>query len=183
MNTKRNCITALYSFFLLSFFVLNGSEGYAQSAKTTREQKTATKKQDIKKMMDSQNFVFMAQMAMPQGWSTIQLNYNYNVTISRDSVDCYLPYYGRAYVAPLNPTDPTQTGIQFKSKKFDYKNGNKKSGWEVTIVPHDVKETRQMILTVSDLGYANLNVISNNRQPISFNGYITENKPKDKKSS
>lgn len=182
MNTKRNCLTALYSFFLLSFFVFSWNNVSAQSTKTTRAQKTAAKKQDIKNLIDNHNFIFMAQMALPMGWNTVQLNYNYSLTISKDSVDSYLPYYGRAYVAPTNPTDPTQTGIQFKSKKFDYNNGNKKSGWEITIVPHDVKETRQMILTVSDLGYASLNVISNNRQPISFNGYVTENKPKDKKS-
>ena len=182
MNTKRNYIHILCSVMLLLLILLGSNPASAQNTKTTRAQKTAEKKQSIKNMMDNQNFVFMAQMALPQGWSNIQLNYNYNVTVSKDSIDCYLPYYGRAYVAPMNPTDPTQTGIQFKTKKFDYNNSsNKKSGWEITLVPHDVKETRQMILSVSDLGYANLNVISNNRQPISFNGYITENKPKDKK--
>ncbi len=181
MNTKRNYIHILCSVVLLFLTLLSSNPASAQNTKTTRAQKTAEKKQAIKNMMDNQNFVFMAQMALPQGWSNIQLNYNYNVTVSKDSIDCYLPYYGRAYVAPTNPTDPTQTGIQFKTKKFDYNNSNKKSGWEITLVPHDIKETRQMILSVSDLGYANLNVISNNRQPISFNGYITENKPKDKK--
>lgn len=181
MNTKRNFSIIPYSVILLFLTLLNFNPVSAQSTKTTRAQKTAEKKQAVKNMMDNQNFVFMAQMAMPQGWSTIQLNYNYNVTVSKDSIDCYLPYYGRAYVAPINPTDPAETGIRFKSTKFDYNNSNKKSGWEITLVPHDVKETRQMILSVSDLGYANLNVISNNRQPITFNGYITENKPKDKK--
>ncbi len=151
------------------------------SAQNTRAQKTTAKKQTIKKMVDNQNYVFMAQMAMPQGWNTIQLNYDYDVIVSKDSVETYLPYYGRVYVAPMNPNDPAETGIRFKSKKFDYNGGTKKSGWEINITPYDVKETRQMILSISDLGYANLNIISNNRQPISFNGYITENKPKDKK--
>ena len=182
MNSKRNYTHILGSVVLLFLTLLSSNPASAQNTKITRAQKTAEKKQAIKNMIDNQNFVFMAQMALPLGWRTIQLNYNYNVTVSKDSIDCYLPYYGRAYVAPINPTDPTQTGIQFKTKKFDYNNSsNKKSGWEITLVPHDVKETRQMILSVSDLGYANLNIISNNRQPISFNGYITENKPKDKK--
>lgn len=181
MNIKSNCTNIVYSVALLFLTLLNLNSVSAQNTKTTRTQKIAEKKQAVKKMMDNQNFVFMAQMAMPQGWSTIQLNYNYNMTVSKDSIDCYLPYYGRAYVAPMDPTDPKQTGIRFKSTKFNYNNSNKKSGWEITLIPHDVKETRQMILSVSDLGYANLNVMSNNRQPITFNGYITENKPKDKK--
>lgn len=183
MNIKRNCTSVLYSFLLLSLFLFGGSKANAQSVKTTRAQKTALKKQDIKKMMDNQNFVFMAQMALPLGWKTINLNYDYSLTVSKDSLDCYLPYFGRAYVAPYNPTDPAETGIRFKTKKFDYNNSLKKSGWEITLIPHDVKETRQLILTVSELGYASLNVISNNRQAISFNGYVMENKPKDKKSS
>lgn len=150
-------------------------------AQSTRVQKKQEKSNAIKKMVNDQNYVFMAQMANPMGWRTIPLNYNYNVIVSKDSVDSYLPYYGRAYVAPMNPNDPTETGIQFKSKQFDYKNTvSKKSGWEVTILPHDVKETRRFVLSISELGYATLSVTSTNRQFISFNGYITENISKKK---
>lgn len=151
-------------------------------AQNTRAQKKQEKLDAVKKMVNDQNYVFMAQMAYPLGWKTVQLNYDYNVIISKDSIDSYLPYYGRAYVAPINPTDSKETGIQFKSKDFDYNDVlSKKSGWEVTIVPHDVKETRKFILSISESGYANLSVTSQNRQAISFNGYITENVPKKKK--
>ncbi|RYE36622.1 MAG: DUF4251 domain-containing protein [Sphingobacteriaceae bacterium] len=155
---------------------------FSAEAQNTRAQKKQAKIAAIKKMVDNQNYVFMAQFANPLGWKTINLNYNYNVVISRDSVDSYLPYYGRAYVAPYNPTDPAQTGIQFKSKDFDYQeNTDRKGNYEVTIVPHDVKETRKFFLNISDEGYATLSVTSNNRQSISFNGYVTENLPKTKK--
>lgn len=160
---------------LLSFF--NSAE-----AQNTRAQKKQAKIAEVEKMVNNQNYVFMAQFANPLGWRTINLNYDYSVVISKDSVDSYLPYYGRAYVAPVNPNDPTETGIQFKSKNFDYQNvKDKKGGWEVTIVPKDVKETRKFILSISEEGYSNLSVTSNNRQAISFNGYITENLPKTKK--
>jgi len=46
------------------------------------------------------------------------------------------------------------------------------------IKPHDTQDTRLMSLSVSETGYASLQVISNNRQPITFNGYITEKKTK-----
>lgn len=150
-------------------------------AQNTKAQKKQAKLQAVKKMVDNQNYVFMAQIANPMGWKTIQLNYNYSVVVSKDSIDSYLPYYGRAYVAPTNPSDPKETGIQFKSKDFEYANTiSKRSGWDVSIVPHDVKETRRFMLNISEAGYATLNVISNNRQSISFNGYITENVPKKK---
>ncbi|MGI4020503.1 MAG: DUF4251 domain-containing protein [Janthinobacterium lividum] len=150
-------------------------------AQNTKAQKKQAKLEAVKKMVDNQNYVFMAQMANPLGWRTIQLNYNYSVVVSKDSIDSYLPYYGRAYVAPINPSDPKETGIQFNSKNFEYANNvSKRNGWDVSIVPHDVKETRRFTLNISEAGYATLNVISNNRQSISFNGYITENVPKKK---
>lgn len=151
-------------------------------AQTTRAQKKQAKTDSVKKMVNSQSYVFMAQFANPLGWRTITLNYDYDLVISKDSIDSYLPYYGRAYVAPINPNDPSETGIQFKTKTFDYKNDpSKKGGWAITIVPHNVKETRKFILDISESGYATLNVTSSNRQSISFNGYITENLAKKKK--
>lgn len=167
-----------YFLLLISFHsFINQAE-----AQNKRAQKKQQKINAVKKMVDNQNYVFMAQFANPMGWRTINLNYNYNVVVSKDSIDSYLPYYGRAYVAPYNPTDPSETGIQFKSKQFDYQASvSKKSGWAITVVPHDVKETRKFIFNISDEGFATLSVTSNNRQSISFNGYITENLPKTKK--
>ncbi|RYE35814.1 MAG: DUF4251 domain-containing protein [Sphingobacteriaceae bacterium] len=165
--------------FLVFGLIISFSSAEAQNI---RAQKKQAKLAAVKKMVDNQSYVFMAQFANPLGWRQINLNYNYNVVVSKDSVDSYLPYYGRAYVAPVNPTDPTQTGIQFKSKQFDYQsNLLKKGNWEITIVPHDVKETRKFIFNISQEGYASLSVTSGNRQAISFNGYITENVPKTKK--
>ncbi|MGI4750892.1 MAG: DUF4251 domain-containing protein [Janthinobacterium lividum] len=170
--------TSKYLFLVFSLIAFFNSA----QAQNTRAQKKLAKIAAVKKMVDNQNYVFMAQFANPLGWRTINLNYNYDVVISKDSIDSYLPYYGRAYVAPINPTDPSETGIQFKSKQFDYQNSpSKKGSWEVTIVPHDIKETRKFILNISDEGYASLNVTSNNRQSITFNGYITENVPKTQK--
>lgn len=154
---------------------------HSTSAQTTRVQKKQAKLDTVKKLVTNHNYVFMAQRANPLGWSTINLNYNYSVIFSKDSVDSYLPYYGRAYQAPINPSDPKESGIQFKSRDFEYTNINtKKSGWEFKIVPHDVKETRSFILNISESGYANLSVTSQNRQSISFDGYITNNLPQKK---
>lgn len=178
MMLKISFQTLKISFLATCFlFSLNFAD-----AQTTRAQKKQAKIEAVKKMVDSRNYVFMAQFANPLGWRTINLNYNYNVVVSKDSVDSYLPYYGRAYVAPYNPTDPAETGIQFKSKAFDYQQQTDKNGSrEITIIPSDVKETRKFIFNISAEGYATLSVTSNNRQSISFTGYLTENLPKTKK--
>ena len=173
----------LFRFSIYSILLISLLAGFdTVQAQNTKAQKKQEKLDAVKKMVDNQNYVFMAQMANPLGWRTIQLNYNYNLVISKDSIDCYLPYYGRAYVAPINPSDPKETGIQFKTKNFGYnKNTTRQKGWEITITPNDVKETRRLVLNISGSGYASLSVTSSNRQAISFNGYITENIPKKAK--
>ncbi|TZF84486.1 DUF4251 domain-containing protein [Pedobacter sp. BS3] len=130
----------------------------------------------VKNMIDKRNYNFIAQTAIPTSGRTWNLTTEYTLTVTKDSIMCYLPYFGRAYVAPM---DPTKGGIEFKSKKFDYKSvKGRKGGWDITITPNDTEDVRQLQLSISDDGYASLNVNSNNRQAISFNGYIEENTPK-----
>jgi hypothetical protein len=75
--------------------------------------------------------------------------------------------------------DPTKGGIQFTSVKFDYKETKrKKGGWDIVIKPEDTQDARQLILNISETGYASLQVLGNNRQPINFTGYIDKKKTK-----
>jgi hypothetical protein len=124
--------------------------------------------------LDSKNFVFKAQSVSPTGGSVRQLNTDYDVRVSGDTVHTFLPYFGRSYSAPLGSNEG---GIKFTSTDFDYElKERKKDRVEVLIRPKDAKDVRQMLLSVSKNGYASLQVLSNNRQPISFNGYVTEKK-------
>ena len=136
------------------------------------------KKALTKDLIAAQEYVFKAQTALPMGGRTRQLTSEYDVKVAKDSVITYLPYFGRAYTAPL---DPTQGGIQFTSKQFDYKvTPGKKGGWTILISPRDANDTRQLSLMISEDGYGTLNVTSNNRQPIMFNGYVTAREQRNK---
>ena len=118
---------------------------------------------------------------MPMSGRTRQLTSDYDVKITKTQVVSYLPYYGRAYTAP---TDPSQGGIQFTSKDFDYTvTPRKKGGWDIQIKPKDYRDVQQFNFNVTESGYASLQVTSTNRQSISFNGYITANKARKKKAS
>jgi Domain of unknown function (DUF4251) len=130
----------------------------------------ADKAAAIKNLVDSQNYVFKAQTALPQSGRSRVLTTDYDLKVTKAAVISYLPYYGRAYQAPM---DPTQGGIQFTSKDFSYTvTPGKKGGWNVQIKPNDYKDVQQMTLSISSAGYATLQVISQNRQAISFNGEI-----------
>jgi hypothetical protein len=81
-----------------------------------------------------------------------------------------LPYFGTAYTAGYGNEEGS---LVFKTSEFEYKTvPGKKQGWTITILPKNAGDTRQMILTISSIGYANLQVTCLNRQAISFNGYL-----------
>ncbi len=132
-----------------------------------------------KRIVESKNFIFKAQSALPTQGKTWQLTTEYDLTVSGDTIIAFLPYFGRAYTAPINPSEG---GIKFTSTNADYSMTTKKKRWQITIKPKDVTDIQQLYLDISESGYATLRVISLNRQPISFNGYIVEGKEKLKKA-
>lgn len=157
---------------MMAVFLTAGAQSKAQ-VKTSKADK-------IKQLVQSRNYVFEAQSVFPMRGRTRQITgEGYDLTVSRDTVNSYLPYFGRAYSAPL---DPSKGGIQFISKDFEYtEKPGKRGGWDITIQPKDVREVQQLFLSVSEDGYASLQVTSTNRQPISFNGVITEKRTRKKK--
>jgi len=130
------------------------------------------KKAEIKNIVEARNFVFKAQTALPSSGSSRQLTSDFDLRVSKDTVVSDLPYFGRAYSAPLNPS---QSPLQFTTTEFNYKvTDRKKGGWTITITPKDQQDPKQFTLTIFDNGSASAVVTSYNRQPISFNGYVTE---------
>ena len=126
----------------------------------------------LKELVETKHFVFTAKTVLPLGGAMRQLTSEYDVKLSGDSLISYLPYFGRAY-GPINPGD--DGGIKFTSTKFDYKTkARKKGGWDIMITPKDNRDVRQLNFTISASGYASLQVSSNNRQSISYNGYISK---------
>ena len=128
---------------------------------------------DIKSLIESKRFVFKAQTVSPPSMPLRQLTGdNYDLKILGDSLISYLPYFGRAYTAP---SPGTTGGYNFTSTKFDYTTkARKKGGWDILLKPTDVTDFREFDLTVSKNGTASLRALSNNRQLISYNGFITE---------
>lgn len=137
----------------------------------------------IEQAIQTKNFIFKAESATPQRGRMRQLAPDYDVVVRPDSIISALPYFGRAYTAPINSSDG---GINFTSSSFDYSvnqiNKKKKSYWEIKIKPKDVSDVSELYLTVFDNGSASLRVNSNNRESISFDGIVHEGKPIDKKA-
>jgi hypothetical protein len=156
---------------VLSVFVLNSS--FAQSAKRkAKEAKTAA---EVKSMIDQKSYVFIAQFVQPMRGGSRYVTPDYDFKVGKDSLEAYLPYFGRAFVAPINPDD---AGMKFTATKFDYKVVTNKNGWDISIKPTDAKDVRIVRISISTNGYATLQITSNNRDPISYQGYIEAKKQK-----
>lgn len=152
--------------FLLVVFLAGATISFGQSKADEKPDKEAV----VKTMVDNHRFVFKAQSAQPTRGRTVQLNSDYDVKVSGDTLRTYLPYFGRAYSAPIGGSGG---GFDFTSKEFEYNSkARKKGGWDITIRPKDVADVREMSMTVFENGSASLRVTSNNREPMSFNGYI-----------
>jgi Domain of unknown function (DUF4251) len=134
----------------------------------------------IQQAIETKNFIFRPSSATPQRGRIRQLTSEYELVVRADTVISFLPYFGRAFTAPINPTDG---GIKFTSTDFVYSAGEKKKGrWEIRINLKDVSDVTALYLTVFDNGSASLRVSSVNRTAISFNGFVEEGKAIEKKA-
>jgi hypothetical protein len=139
-----------------------------QAQDSSKEQKK-NKAESVKQLLESKEYVFKAQSVNPARGAMRQLTSEYDVRLLGDSLVSYLPYFGRAYSAPINPNN---AGIQFTSTQFDYAIKQRKKGWDITLRPRDESSVQQLVLSVTESGRAMLQVISTNREAISFQGYV-----------
>ena len=159
---------SLKSWLLLLFVAVFGTMATAQKTETDEGEAAAK----VSKLIDAQRYLFKAQSVHPTRGRVVQLSTEYDLKVSPDTIQSYLPYFGRAYSAPIGESGGP---MDFVSKDFEYaKKARRKGGWEISIKPKDGKGVREMFLVVFENGSASLRVTSNNREPISYNGYIAE---------
>ncbi|HEU5054478.1 MAG TPA: DUF4251 domain-containing protein [Hanamia sp.] len=150
--------------FYLAFLTI-----FAVSCSSSR---TATKPdlEEISNMVNTHRFTFVAERVNPLRGSSRPLTSYYDAEVRGDTLICYLPYFGRAYQAPI---DPSKGGLDFTSHSFSYNvTLNDKDEWQVYIEPKDIQDVQQLYFQIFGNGTATLNVVNNNRDPISFYGHV-----------
>ncbi|MDL2214994.1 DUF4251 domain-containing protein [Dysgonomonas sp. OttesenSCG-928-M03] len=136
------------------------------------------KANEYTRMIETPDFTFIASNAQPMRGRTINLTSDYSLRVTKDTIEAYLPYFGRAYTAPSNPSEG---GIKFVSTDFDYDSVLKKNGtYEIKITPNDLKKAEQrgtvLYLNISNSGYGSLSVQMTNKQSISYYGRLETKK-------
>ena len=143
---------------------------------------------NITSLLETNQFTFVAEHAnpnnldvvnvmnsIPGGSSSRMLNLDsgYTIEIRTDELEVTLPYFGRMYTANL---DPSKNSYRFTTKDFtvDKKEG-KKGSTVFTIVANDQQNIRNINMEVFKNGKTYVWIESNDRQSISYDGYITAN--------
>lgn len=160
--------TKLYLTLIVATIALAGQTSCGSSQTAAQKQEMSEK---IRQKVDNLEFVFKANYAYPSTFKSINLSPYYDVKVSSDTIIAYLPYYGRAYSAPMNPSEG---GIKFTSTTFDYevKDGKKSGNWIIDIKVRDKGEETSLLFDIWDNGTARLSVSDARRQSISFSGEI-----------
>jgi hypothetical protein len=127
----------------------------------------------VKNMIESQSFVFIPRYVNAVGVRNRDVSYGFQISISKDTIVSYLPYFGRGYVAPISPSD---VDFDFTSTKFAHVTTPAKKGWNISIRPKDQRFLTELYFRIFDNANASLTITSNDRSVISYNGYITERK-------
>jgi len=161
----------LFKFFFLGFVISISSAVFLSCSSSKKATKLNV--EDIRSMINAQRFTFVAERVNPLRGSSRMLTSNYDLQVKKDTINCYLPYFGRAYQAPIYPT---KGGLDFTSYKFTYNvTLNNNDEWQVYINPKDYSDVQQLYFQIFGNGTATLNMVNTNRDPISFYGHIERN--------
>lgn len=142
----------------------------------------------LENAMNTSELTFVAESAIPTNYDVINvlnsipnstssrilnLTSGYTVILKKSVLDVNLPYFGRSF-SPSR--DPSKSGYTFTSKDFTVtKTAGKKGLTILEIKVNDQHTAPTIVIEVFKNGKALVSVDSNDRQPISYDGYIMKN--------
>jgi hypothetical protein len=163
MKTK-----SILLFFMLLLFCVT-SFAQEKSKKEIRKERRIEQQKKTEALVNTKNFMFVANRAIPQGYPIVDLISNPNhMKFSPELIDSYMPFFGRAYQVNINQ----EGGFKFTAKPESYDLVKTKKGYELKVKVKDKNDTYDIFLNISPEGTVLLTISSNNRSTISYNGEI-----------
>lgn len=135
----------------------------------TKKEKREQREKVMKELIDSNRFVISVDKATPSKGKMRILSSDYTFEMHGDSVNSYLPFFGRAYSVDYGSTDG---GIKFDELYQDYTKKEKKGRYEISFKVRTTKDTYDVNLSIGFSGYASIGIRSNNKSYISFGGQV-----------
>jgi hypothetical protein len=123
----------------------------------------AKKAAEVKKLVNSKDYVFEATHENPQKGEKPLKYHRYDVAFAKDTLIADLPGYANG-------------PVKFDCTKYAYSAVKGKNGaWDITVKPKtNMSDVKQLKLDVYPNGYASLKVVSRDHGPLSFDGYVKQ---------
>lgn len=132
--------------------------------------KKAQRAEAVEKVLASKHFVVDVSMTYPQGSAAVPATSDYSLEVRGDTLVSYLPYFGRAYNIPYGGGK----GLNFSAPIGSYHAARDAKGLtRIRIVVGNEEDTYTYNLEVFDNGRATIDVIANEREPISYGGELS----------
>lgn len=164
---------AIVSIFLLSSMLLV-TTAEASSQKKTKKERRAEQFAETQKLVDSKQFIFVPDRAFPQGGRSIDLTTNYGfIKIMGEETEGDMPFFGRGFTVPYGGGG----GIKFDKTTIENEQvqiNEKKLRITYSFEAKGKDDHYRVSMDIGYSGNASVNVTSNNRSPISYNGEISE---------
>lgn len=163
-----------YVVFLMIALVSMGLQAQDKQKLSRKERRALEKEkiiEKIKTLVDTKAFVFTPNQAIPVSMQAVNLSGIFSAQIKNDTINCYLPFYGRAYTADYASHDGPFTFV------LPIKNYNLEKTKKGYLVKFEVKHNMDNIsfyFNIGTSGYTTLNMSSTNRQSMSYYGVIDD---------
>lgn len=159
--------TIKFGLYLLLIAVILTSCRASTSA--YKEEKAASEWERVQQAIQSNEYSIAVDQMIPTGGLSKTLVASYSLAIRNDSVFSHLPYFGRAYSVPYGGGNV----VIFDAPATDYqvdKKGNKRI--EITFKAYNEGDNLTFRVTLFANAVASITITFNNRQPISYRGYL-----------
>ena len=131
--------------------------------------------QELTQEVQSKDFTVSVNTADPLRMRQFYLTSEYDLQLKNDSAFAFLPYFGVAYSAPYGGGEG---GIKFAEPMMNYsvKPNKKSNGWDIYFKIKAKDCVYEFYMSIFTNGSSMFTVNSFNRDVITFNGEIKNNK-------
>jgi hypothetical protein len=157
---------------VLSVLFTNAQEAEKKSKKELKAEKLAQQKETVKKLIESKSFLFNAKTAFNTTAGNVNISYPYNVKVNTDTINSFLPYYGRAYSVEYGENEsPMNFDLPINEMEIIKK---KKKGYQMDVKVKKGMDNILFSFNISETGSTTLIVTSTKREVITYYGEIIE---------
>lgn len=143
----------------------------ATSPKTGQRTANEPINTEIRDAAEARSLRISVNMANTFRGNHITLTPDYGIELHGDSVRSFLPYYGRAYRAPLRSESP----LDFDCRMTDYTTTETDDGsTRIEFETRTIDDLYKFSIDIFDNGNASIRVTAQQRESITFDGEVDE---------